>query len=138
MSGTSTSSKDSGSTPRGARDGPSWRAITLPSRALDALLLLVERRGLVLDRATLVGSLWPDTIVSQNSLDQLMSQLRRAFANGKEKRSVIRTERGRGFRFDAPLGIRLVRRRALRDRAGRRRTLPISPVRSNCACRLAR
>lgn len=77
--------------------------IDLPPRALDALLLFVERPGILRDRRSLVRTLWPDTRVEDNSLDQLIAQLRKALAGGDANAPVIATERGRGFRFIAPV-----------------------------------
>jgi DNA-binding winged helix-turn-helix (wHTH) protein len=75
--------------------------IELPARAMDALLLFVERPGILRDRRSLVRTLWQDTYVEDNSLDQVVSQLRRALASHGATARLIVTERGRGFRFVA-------------------------------------
>jgi DNA-binding winged helix-turn-helix (wHTH) protein len=82
------------------RDGDT---IDLPARAMDALLLFVERPGILRDRRSLVRTLWPDSHVEDNSLDQIMSQLRRSLATNSATSALIVTERGRGFRFVAPV-----------------------------------
>ena len=79
--------------------------IEVPPRAMDALLLLVERRGQVLDKTTLTEALWPDTVVTENSLDQVMSQLRRSLKSSHTEHGFISTERGRGFRFTATVEV---------------------------------
>ena len=88
-----------------AQDG---EPIDLPPRAMDALLLFVERRGQLLDKSTLLETLWPDTVVSENSLDQVISLLRRALRADSQYGEVIGTERGRGFRFAATVEIERV------------------------------
>jgi DNA-binding winged helix-turn-helix (wHTH) protein len=80
--------------------GHDGATIDLPARAMDALLLFVERPGILRDRRSLVRTLWQDTYVEENSLDQLVSQLRRLLA-ASSKSALIVTERGRGFRFVA-------------------------------------
>jgi DNA-binding winged helix-turn-helix (wHTH) protein len=73
--------------------------VELPPRALDALLLLVERPGELRNKQSLLKTLWPDTMVEDNSLDQVMSQLRRALGAGVDGTALIGTEKGRGYRF---------------------------------------
>lgn len=86
--------------------------LELPPRAMDALLLLVERRGQLVEKSTLMAAVWPDTVVTENSLDQLISQLRRSLRTDVAQSDFISTERGRGFRFTGEVKMGRVAGRA--------------------------
>jgi DNA-binding winged helix-turn-helix (wHTH) protein len=109
--------------------GQDGALIELPPRAMEALLLLVERRGQLLDKSTLTGVLWPDTEVTENSLDQIISLLRRALRPDLAHGDFIATERGRGFRFTATVEIARIGGRA-ENRAPAERT-PVSQLTDN-------
>ncbi len=66
-------------------------------RAFDALVILVERRAEVLSKDELMGELWPDSIVEENSLARLISDLRKAM--GEAGRCIVTVPK-RGYRFD--------------------------------------
>ena len=109
--------------------GQDGAPIDLPPRAMEALLLLVERRGQLLDKSTLIGVLWPDTEVTENSLDQVISLLRRALRADPAHSDFIGTERGRGFRFTAAVEIARIGERP-DSRASAQRT-PVSQLTDN-------
>ena len=71
----------------------------LPSRAYDALVYLIERRGEDVSRDALMQAVWPNTIVDDNNLNQLISDLRRAFGDSRSDPRYIATVPGRGYRF---------------------------------------
>ncbi|HET9445862.1 MAG TPA: winged helix-turn-helix domain-containing protein [Steroidobacteraceae bacterium] len=71
----------------------------LPSRAYDALVYLIERRGEDVSREALMRAVWPDTIVDDNNLNQLISDLRRVFGDSRSQPRYIATVPGRGYRF---------------------------------------
>src|SRR5207249_6092487 len=52
--------------------------IALAPKSFDLLLLLVERRGRVLERDELIRHLWPDTVVEEANLTFQVSTVRRA------------------------------------------------------------
>src|SRR5437773_6030998 len=54
------------------RDGVS---IPLPSKAFDTLSYLVEHAGRVVDKDELMRTIWPDTAVEENNLNQNISLL---------------------------------------------------------------
>ena len=66
-------------------------------RTFDALALLVDRRREVVTKDELMGLLWPDVIVEENSLARLISDLRKAIG---EAGDCIVTVPKRGYRFD--------------------------------------
>lgn len=80
------------------RDGT---VIPLSDRHLDVLLRLVAQPGEVLAKDALVEAAWPDVAVTDNSLEQAISLLRRALAGppGGGSQVAIETVPRRGYRF---------------------------------------
>lgn len=74
-------------------------AVTLTTRAFDTLLLLVQHRGEMLGKDAIIRSVWPDTVVSDNSLVQIVSSLRKALGEGPHEHKFIETNPGQGYRF---------------------------------------
>jgi len=68
-------------------------------RCFDALLLLIERRGELLDKDFLLQALWPDVVVDENSLAKVISEVRRALGEGAREGGCIATVARRGYRF---------------------------------------
>jgi TolB-like protein/DNA-binding winged helix-turn-helix (wHTH) protein/Tfp pilus assembly protein PilF len=78
------------------RDGAE---VTLPRKAFDLLVLLVEAQGRLQSRDTLIDRLWPDAIVEEHNLTWNTSALRRALGDTGEAPLYIETVRGHGYRF---------------------------------------
>jgi DNA-binding winged helix-turn-helix (wHTH) protein/TolB-like protein len=78
------------------RDG---KPLPLSAKALDTLLILVERKSQVVDKQELLEVIWPDTAVEENNLTQVISMLRRALGQDSHGRSYIETVHRRGYRF---------------------------------------
>src|SRR5262252_2357533 len=74
------------------------RPIKLGGRAFDVLMALIEARGAVVSKNTLMARVWPDRIVEENNLQWQISALRAAFG---ADRNLIRTVSGRGYQFTA-------------------------------------
>jgi DNA-binding winged helix-turn-helix (wHTH) protein len=74
------------------RDG---KAIALAERHLDVLLQLVSKAGTVVSKDALVEAAWRDVAVTDNSLEQAVSALRRALGT----QTLIETVPRRGYRF---------------------------------------
>ncbi|MEJ8827205.1 winged helix-turn-helix domain-containing protein [Variovorax humicola] len=70
--------------------------IPLGARAFDLLMLLVEHRERVVNKAEIFASIWPGQIVEDNNLTVQISALRRSLGS-----SSITTVTGRGYRFVA-------------------------------------
>jgi DNA-binding winged helix-turn-helix (wHTH) protein/tetratricopeptide (TPR) repeat protein len=81
-------------------------AVALFPRCFDALLLLIERRGELLEKEFLMEALWPDVVVEENSLAKLISDVRRALGEGPKDQGCIMTVPRRGYRFTAQVTIR--------------------------------
>jgi Tol biopolymer transport system component/DNA-binding winged helix-turn-helix (wHTH) protein len=86
--------------------------IALAPKSFDLLMLLVERRGRVLERGELIRELWPDTIVEEANLTFQVSTVRKAL--GEAGSRWIETVPKHGYRFTAP--VREVRSEDTRSR----------------------
>ena len=76
-------------------------AVALAPKALDTLLLLVERRGQMLTKDELMQALWPDSFVEEANLAVQVSALRKALGERAGEHRYIVTVPGRGYRFVA-------------------------------------
>jgi TolB-like protein len=78
--------------------------LTMGSRALGILSLLVERPGELVSRAEMIAGVWPETAVEDSNLDVQIAALRRVLdAKRTGGGSCIQTIRGRGYRFTPPV-----------------------------------
>lgn len=75
--------------------------LSLTPRLFAALLFFVERPGELVDKETLFRALWPDLVVEENNLSQVISGLRRALGDETQASRYIQTVPRRGFRFVA-------------------------------------
>ena len=69
----------------------------LTRKAFDLLVQLIERRPDVLSKEEIHAYLWPDTFVSESSVQALISEIRQALDDGS--RSIVRTVHGVGYAF---------------------------------------
>ncbi|WP_049974724.1 winged helix-turn-helix domain-containing protein [Azospirillum sp. B4] len=77
--------------------------LRLGSRALDILVVLVERAGQVVAKDELVANVWPDTYVDDANLRVNIAALRKALGEGREGARYIANVPGRGYCFVAPV-----------------------------------
>jgi len=82
------------------------KPVAMFPRCFDALLLLIERRGELLDKDFLLEALWPDVIVDENSLAKVISEVRRALGEAPREPGCIETVSRRGYRFIAEVAVR--------------------------------
>ena len=75
------------------------REIRLQTKAFDLLCLLLERRPEVVDKATLLARIWPDTFVVEANLNVLIGEIRRALSDTPQQPRFVRTVHGIGFAF---------------------------------------
>jgi len=73
--------------------------VTIGSRGLDILGVLVARAGEVVSKEEIISAVWPSTVVEDSNLTVQISALRRALDRGRAKGSCIQTVPGRGYRF---------------------------------------
>jgi DNA-binding winged helix-turn-helix (wHTH) protein/TolB-like protein len=82
---------------------PDGELRNLSMRALDTLKLLIEHRGQALAKNTLLETVWPDTFVQENNLNQVISSIRKALGDSKNSSQFIKTLIGKGYCFVADL-----------------------------------
>jgi DNA-binding winged helix-turn-helix (wHTH) protein/cytochrome c-type biogenesis protein CcmH/NrfG len=73
--------------------------IALSDRYLDVLVHLVAHAGTVVTKNALIDGAWRDVAVTDNSLEQAISALRRAVGNGPDDKPYIQTVPRQGYRF---------------------------------------
>jgi len=78
------------------RDGA---PVTLPSKAFDLLLVLVENSGRLVEKEELYRRVWADQVVEESNLTVQMSAIRKALGDRKGRQQYINTITGRGYRF---------------------------------------
>jgi adenylate cyclase len=79
------------------------KPVSLGSRALDILALLLERPGLLVSRDALLDAVWPDTTVDPTNLTVQIAGLRRVLDSDRTYGTCIQTVVGRGYRFVVPV-----------------------------------
>jgi DNA-binding winged helix-turn-helix (wHTH) protein len=75
--------------------------VPLTPKAFDLLLALVAQPGHLLEKETLLKTLWPDSFVEENNLADNISKLRKALGEGENGQRFIETVPRRGYRFVA-------------------------------------
>jgi eukaryotic-like serine/threonine-protein kinase len=82
------------------RDGA---PVALPPKVFEALYVLVENSGRVLEKGDLMNRLWPDCFVEEGNLTQTIFQLRKALGESGANQQYIETIPRRGYRFIAEI-----------------------------------
>jgi|GEM_PF-1065479 len=77
--------------------------VRLTRKVFDLLLILVSGAGTLQTRETLIDTLWPNSIVGEQSLATKMYTLRKALGDNGKEPQYIETVRGIGYRFIAPV-----------------------------------
>jgi len=81
--------------------GRHGETIAVPGKALETLLFLVQRAGKVVEKEQLLNTVWADTFVEENNLNQHISTLRKVFGELCNENRFIATIPGRGYKFVA-------------------------------------
>lgn len=79
--------------------------VALGSRALEILIVLLERRGELVSKQDLMARVWPNVFVEPANLTVHMSALRRALRDGQEGNRFIINIPGRGYCFVASVQV---------------------------------
>jgi predicted ATPase/DNA-binding winged helix-turn-helix (wHTH) protein len=79
------------------------KPVRIGSRALDILIMLVERPGQLLSKDELMARVWPGTFVEPANLTVHIAALRRVLSDGREGARYLVNVHGRGYRFVAPV-----------------------------------
>lgn len=121
------------------RDGV---VIPLHATPLRLLLYLVRHRERAISKQELFDEVWPDAVVSDAALSSALKEVRRALGDDGATQRWIATERGRGYRWIAPVEVRSAAARAAAQRlaglpapAPRAQRLAVLPFKSLTADR---
>jgi adenylate cyclase len=79
--------------------------VALPPKAVEVLTILIKHPGAVVGKPELIEAVWPDTIVEEANLNQMIFLLRRAFGEDSGTGYICTVPR-RGYRFTA--GVRTI------------------------------
>jgi TolB-like protein/DNA-binding winged helix-turn-helix (wHTH) protein/Flp pilus assembly protein TadD len=77
------------------------KIVALEPKAVEVLLILVEKRGELVPRKDLMSAVWPDTFVEESNLSSNISILRRQLGVTADGGDYIQTIPKRGYRFVA-------------------------------------
>ncbi len=77
--------------------------IHLQNQVAKVLILLIEANGQVISKKELLKQAWQGAIVTENSLDKTISELRKVFSDSRTHPEFIETLPKKGYRFIAPL-----------------------------------
>src|ERR1700686_1329268 len=77
--------------------------ISLPPKATQTLVILVENHGRLVEKEDLMKAVWPDTFVEEANLSLQISALRKALQEESSQGSYIETIPRRGYRFISPV-----------------------------------
>jgi DNA-binding winged helix-turn-helix (wHTH) protein len=106
------------------------RPVHLGSRALEILIVLLERPGELVSKQELMDRVWPNIFVEPANLTVHLSALRRALRDERDGNRFIINVPGRGYSFVASVEV-VERRRpsAMSPRKGLLRVIPSSSAR---------
>jgi DNA-binding winged helix-turn-helix (wHTH) protein len=82
------------------------KPVPLGSRALEMLIVLLERPGELVSKQELMARVWPNLFVEPANLTVHMSALRRRLRDGRDGNRFIINIPGRGYCFVAPVTLR--------------------------------
>src|SRR6516165_5867629 len=77
----------------------------LGSRALEILIVLLERPGKLISKQELMARVWPNVFVEPANLTVHMSALRRTLRDGRDGNRFIINVPGRGYSFVASVAV---------------------------------
>jgi TolB-like protein/DNA-binding winged helix-turn-helix (wHTH) protein/Tfp pilus assembly protein PilF len=79
--------------------------IPLAPKAVETLLVLVERRGEILSKDELIETIWTDAVVEESNLAKYLHILRKTLGNRQNGKPFIETFRRRGYRFNGEISV---------------------------------
>ena len=81
------------------------KPVPLGSRALEILIVLLERPGVPVSKQELMARVWPHVFVEPANLTVHISALRRVLRDGRDRNRFIINIPGRGYRFVASVAV---------------------------------
>ena len=73
---------------------------TIPPKALAVLTYLARNPGKVVSQNELLDNIWPDTVVTPNTLQRSIAQLRKAFGDDRKSQAYIKTHAKQGYSLE--------------------------------------
>jgi len=77
--------------------------LSLPPKAADVLIALLEREGQLVTKDELLKQVWPDTFVEEGNLARQIFMLRQMLGDSHPNATYIETVPKRGYRFASPV-----------------------------------
>jgi DNA-binding winged helix-turn-helix (wHTH) protein/Tol biopolymer transport system component len=84
------------------------QAVALPPKTFDTLVLLIANRQRVVTKEELLKTVWKGAFVTDDSLSQCISGLRKVLGDDPNQPSFVATIPRRGYRFIAPVETEVV------------------------------
>jgi len=81
------------------------KPVSLGSRALEILIVLLQRPGELVSKQELMGRVWPNVFVEPANLTVHISALRRTLRDGRDGNRFIINIPGRGYSFVASVAV---------------------------------
>lgn len=81
------------------------KRVRLTPRLTDLLILMLDHRGELVTKEMILQSLWPNSFVEENNINQAVSALRKTLARSAASVQFIETVPKLGFRFLAPVSL---------------------------------
>src|SRR5262245_35712838 len=86
------------------------QVVQLSPKVFQVLLYLLEHRDRVIDKDELCEQVWPEQFIADATLESTLRAVRQAVGDSGHAQGVIRTLRGYGYRFVAPIIEPMARR----------------------------
>src|SRR5438132_3686287 len=86
------------------------QVVQLSPKVFQVLIYLLEHRDRVIDKDELCMQVWPEQFIADATLESTLRAVRQVVGDSGHTQGVIRTLRGHGYRFVAPMMERMARR----------------------------
>ena len=80
---------------------PEKGRFSVQSKVMQVLIALIKADNQLVDKQTLLNKVWHNTTITDNSLNQAISELRKIFADSRKNPQFIETVPTKGYRFIA-------------------------------------
>jgi DNA-binding winged helix-turn-helix (wHTH) protein len=110
------------------RDG---EPVPMTGKTLDALIMLVENRGRLLDKEELLSRLWAGSVVEEANLTQTIFTVSKTLGDSPKDHRYIATVAGRGYQFVAPVREAIARTEPAGSEPKESHTERLKPLRGN-------
>src|SRR4051794_7581991 len=81
------------------------QSLSLPPKAFDILVVLIQRSGHLVEKQQLMEAVWPGLFVEEGNVSVMIHALRKALGSNRGDRKYIETVSKRGYRFVAEVRL---------------------------------